>query len=57
MFTDIKGTKRVKVGLHTHTTLSDGRKSPQEVMQIYADAGYDYLALTDHWVYGRPQHP
>jgi predicted metal-dependent phosphoesterase TrpH len=55
MFTDIKGKKRVKVGLHTHTTLSDGRKSPQEVMQIYADAGYDYLALTDHWVYGQPQ--
>lgn len=51
MFTDITGKKRLKLGLHTHTTCSDGRKSPEEVLKLYADAGYDALALTDHWVY------
>ncbi len=53
MFTDIKGIRRLKVGLHTHTTLSDGRKSPEEAAAIYQAAGYDAVALTDHWHYGR----
>lgn len=38
--------------LHTHTTLSDGVKSPSEMAAIYRGAGYDFLALTDHDVYG-----
>ena len=52
MITDIKGIRRLKVGLHTHTTRSDGKKSPEEVARIYREAGYDAVALTDHWVYG-----
>lgn len=52
MFIDITGKKRLKIGLHTHTTLSDGQKTPAEVAAIYAAAGYDAIALTDHWVYG-----
>ena len=52
MFIDITGKKRLKIGLHTHTTLSDGHKTPVEVAAIYAAAGYDAIALTDHWVYG-----
>ncbi len=37
-----------KGNLHTHTTVSDGRLTPQEAIEVYAQAGYDFLALTDH---------
>jgi hypothetical protein len=36
--------------LHTHSTRSDGRRSPEEVCRFYQAAGYDFLALTDHFV-------
>ena len=52
MFIDITGKKRLKAGLHTHTTISDGRVSPKEAIRRYAEAGYDILAFTDHWKYG-----
>lgn len=39
-----------KGNLHTHTTRSDGKLTPEEVVQVYQKAGYDFLALTDHWV-------
>ena len=41
--------KFYKGNLHVHTTVSDGRKSPEEVMDLYQANGYDFLALTDHW--------
>ncbi len=41
-----------KGNLHTHTTLSDGRKTPEEIMMQYAQHDYDFLALTDHWHVG-----
>lgn len=34
--------------LHTHTTLSDGRKSVEESARMYKEAGYDFIAVTDH---------
>ena len=37
-----------KANLHTHSTTSDGRFEPDKVIQVYADAGYDVLAFTDH---------
>ncbi len=37
-----------KGNLHTHTTLSDGRLSPEEVARVYEEKGYDFVALTDH---------
>jgi hypothetical protein len=42
--------------LHTHSTRSDGVLSPEEVCRRYRDEGYDFLALTDHFVgaYGYP---
>ena len=46
------GKTRVKLGLHTHTTLSDGRATPEEAAQIYLNEGYDAIAITDHWHYG-----
>jgi hypothetical protein len=42
--------------LHTHSTRSDGVLRPEEVCRRYRDQGYDFLALTDHFVgaYGYP---
>lgn len=37
-----------KANLHTHTTISDGRFSPEEVKRRYKEAGYSVLAYTDH---------
>ena len=36
--------------LHTHSTHSDGTLSPAQVCQRYRHAGYDFLALTDHFL-------
>jgi hypothetical protein len=35
--------------LHAHTTNSDGDAAPEAVVGQYAGAGYDVLAITDHW--------
>lgn len=37
-----------KTNLHTHSTNSDGRHTPEEVKEIYKSRGYQILALTDH---------
>lgn len=42
--------------LHAHTTGSDGDASPQELCDHYADAGFDVLAITDHWRVTRHRH-
>ena len=34
--------------LHTHTTISDGSRPPEQVIASYEKLGYDFLALTDH---------
>jgi hypothetical protein len=36
--------------LHTHSTLSDGRRSPEDVCRFYEAQGYDFLSLTDHFL-------
>ena len=51
MFIDMFGNKRYKLNLHTHTTLSDGHRTPEEAAAIYRDSGYDAIAITDHWKY------
>lgn len=38
-----------RANLHSHTTSSDGDLSPAECLPCYRRAGYDILALTDHW--------
>lgn len=37
-----------KVDLHIHTTASDGRLTPEEVVQRAAELGLTYIAITDH---------
>lgn len=49
MYTDLFGKQRMKINLHMHTTNSDGKKSPEEAVAVYKAAGYDAVALTDHW--------
>ncbi|MBQ9097730.1 MAG: PHP domain-containing protein [Clostridia bacterium] len=41
----------LKGGLHCHTTRSDGALSPEQIMNVYKDLGYDFLAITDHRKY------
>lgn len=36
--------------LHTHSTRSDGVLEPEEVCRRYRDEGYDFMALTDHFI-------
>ena len=36
--------------LHTHSTLSDGALGMGEVCRAYRERGYDFIALTDHFV-------
>lgn len=42
--------------LHTHSNRSDGVLDPQEVCRRYRAEGYDFIALTDHFIgqYGYP---
>jgi hypothetical protein len=35
--------------LHTHTTESDATWTVEDCCAFYRDAGYDFLAITDHW--------
>ena len=37
-----------KANLHTHTTCSDGSKTPEQIKEIYKAQGYSVLAYTDH---------
>src|SRR5215467_12877564 len=36
--------------LHTHSTRSDGTLSPEAVLETYQRHGYDFVALTDHFL-------
>lgn len=39
-----------KGNLHTHSTHSDGKREPAGVIATYREAGYDFIALTDHFL-------
>ena len=39
-----------KGNCHIHSTASDGGRTFAQLAQMYADAGYDFLFRTDHWV-------
>jgi hypothetical protein len=40
----------LRCALHAHTTNSDGELAPEFLVRHYDWAGYDVLAITDHWV-------
>ena len=39
-----------KANLHMHTTVSDGKMTPEEVKEVYMKRGYSVIAYTDHEV-------
>jgi hypothetical protein len=39
----------LKTALHTHTSATDGELRPEAVAAHYEWAGFDVLAITDHW--------
>lgn len=39
-----------KGNIHTHSTRSDGKLTPAKVVTAYKSRGYDFLALTDHFM-------
>lgn len=39
-----------KANLHTHSTISDGKLTPEEARDAYKAEGYSILAMTDHSV-------
>lgn len=47
----VQKNKMLKGNLHTHTTRSDGKLTPEEVIRLYREKGYDFLAITDHQIY------
>ncbi len=48
MFT--KPGRFMKGNLHTHTNLSDGALPLDDVLRRYRSAGYDFCAITDHFL-------
>lgn len=39
----------LRAALHTHSTVSDGTLAPHHLAASYVEAGFDVLAITDHW--------
>ncbi len=50
-YKNLKGGAWLRGNLHTHSTRSDGAHAPQDVLNLYAKAGYDFLMMSDHDVY------
>lgn len=48
------GGRWYKGNLHMHTTRSDGALPPDDAVACYRKAGYDFIALTDHWKQSEP---
>ncbi len=40
--------KDIKGDLHTHSTLSDGLNTIEEMVEVAENLGYEYLGITDH---------
>ena len=38
--------------VHTHSVISDGKRTPAEIVAYYRQNGYDFVAFTDHLVWG-----
>ena len=51
-----KGKAFPKGALHVHTTRSDGKGTPEEVIRLHHENGYHFMALTDHNVINHINH-
>ena len=45
-----------KGNLHCHTTMSDGKLTPEECKAFYHSRGYDFISMTDHRILSEPTH-
>ncbi len=45
-----------KGNLHTHTTASDGKLTPDQIADLYKFNGYDFLIITDHWKLSKTEY-
>lgn len=45
-----------KGNLHTHSTNSDGSRTCEQIVEMYKNAGYDFLSITDHGVLTDVEH-
>ena len=43
-------TNLYKANLHCHSTISDGKSTPEELVEAYRSHGYSVLSITDHEV-------
>lgn len=43
-----QGGRFYKANLHSHSTVSDGELSPEEMKKLYTENGYSIIAFTDH---------
>ncbi len=48
---------RLRCSLHCHTVNSDGEPTPAGLLEHYARAGWDVVAITDHHHVTRAEHP
>ena len=48
--------KFLRGNIHTHSNLSDGALSAEEVCRRYKNNGYDFLSLTEHFL-GQYDYP
>ena len=46
-----EGGKFYKANLHCHSTISDGKLTPEQLKEIYKEKGYSAIAFTDHHVF------
>ena len=51
-----KGKPFLKGALHCHTTRSDGKGAPEEVIRLHHENGYQFMALTDHNILNHINH-
>ena len=42
--------QKTKINFHMHSTGSDGKLSPEELVQRSIEAGLDYICFTDHYI-------
>ena len=47
-YQNLSGGQWLRGNLHAHTTRSDGSRSPQAVIDDYANRGYAFLMIADH---------
>lgn len=50
-YENLMGGIWLRGNLHTHTTNSDGNRDMQEVINTYADLGYQFLSISDHDIF------